>query len=234
MPDSLRQDLTPVYELVQEQILEIIRSGEFRVGDKLPPERALADRLGVSRNSVREAIRGLTEKKILETRRGDGTYVCASVEPSPGDLLTELLKARAKRVKEIFELRTMLEPQIAALAARHITQREINRLKTLIFDQETRLIYGEDDFELDAAFHFHLAEAARNKLLVEVLKTVDHILQESRSAAFRTGDRRRASMRSHYLIVDALERKDPRGAQEAMTLHLLDVEQVIFGSDGQV
>jgi len=230
MSDSLRQDITPVYELVQEQILEIIRSGEFRLGDKLPPERALAERFGVSRNSVREAIRGLTEKQVLETRRGDGTYVCASVEPSPGHLLTEVLKAKAKRIKEIFELRTMLEPQIAALAARYITQREINRLKTLIFDQETRQIYGEDDSELDAAFHFHLAEAARNRLIVEVLKTVDDILHESRSIAVRTGERRKASMRTHYLIVDALERRDPRGAQEAMTLHLQDVEQVIFGS----
>jgi GntR family transcriptional regulator, transcriptional repressor for pyruvate dehydrogenase complex len=223
--------MTPVYQIVQEKLQELISSGEIGLGQRLPSERDLAERFRVSRNSVREAIRGLTEKNVLESRRGDGTYLRGGREDLPALPLGRTLESDARRLKEIFELRRMLEPQIAALAAGQITKRDLKALKMLVFEQEKRHMCRQDDAELDAAFHLRIAEAANNKLIVEVLRTLDHILAESRSEEVRSEERQRVSMRTHYLIVDALERRDPDAAKEAMIAHLLDVEAAILGTE---
>ena len=230
MNQQPQKTMTPVYQAVQHKIQELIRSGEIRLGEKLPSERTLAERFGVSRNSVREAIRGLTEKKMVRSRRGDGTYLRAHLEKSPVPPLKRIMRAESGRLKEIFELRRMLEPQIAALAAGQMTKRSLKALKMLVFEQERRHLHGQDDAELDAAFHLRIAEATNNKLIVEVLKILDQILSESRSATLRNEDRQRVSMRTHYLIIDALERRDPAGARQAMTTHLLEVEAAVLGS----
>jgi GntR family transcriptional repressor for pyruvate dehydrogenase complex len=220
-----------VYEVVQQRIEALIASGDVRCGEKLPSERALAERFGVSRNSVREAIRCLTEKNRLESRRGDGTYLRPEVPISSAEPLTHVLRDKSRRLKEIFELRRMLEPNIAALAARRITPGEVDALKMLVFDQEKRHLYGEDDAELDAAFHSRIALAVGNSLIVEVLKTLDSIIGESRSPDLQNEIRQKVSMRTHYLIVDALEKRDPVAAEQAMTMHLREVETAILGEE---
>jgi GntR family transcriptional repressor for pyruvate dehydrogenase complex len=218
----------PVYEGVRERIQELIRKGELRVGDKLPPERKLAETFKVSRNSVREAIRALAEKNIVRSRHGDGTYISAPEESLFTDSLAQLLRTQSRRIKEVFEFRKLLEPQIASLAAEHISPKEVDRLKILVFEQERRLLAGEDDADLDAAFHLLLARATRNKVLLEVVKTLSHILTETRSGPLQSEQRRRASVRTHILIVDALERGDVQGAREAMRRHLSEVERLVF------
>jgi len=233
MNQPLGEATTPVYEAVQLRLQELIRNGEIRLGEKLPSERALAERFRVSRNSVREAIRGLAEKNIVQSRRGDGTYLRSCLDNSSGQPLAHVLRSQGKRLKEIFELRRMLEPHIAALAAQRITARQIEALKMLVFEQEKRHLYGEDDTELDAAFHLRIAVAARNPLIVEVLKTLDHIIGESRSPALQNEERQKVSMRTHYLIVDALERRDPVAAEQAMTMHLQEIQAAIFGTEQQ-
>ncbi len=225
--------MTPVYQAVQHEIQELIRSGEIRLGEKLPSERTLAERFGVSRNSVREAIRGLTEKSIVQSRRGDGTYLRSHLENSPVPPLRHVMRSESGRLKEIFEFRRMLEPQIAALAAGKMTKKGLKALKMLVFEQERRHVYGEDDAELDAAFHLQIAEAANNKLIVEVLKIIENILAEGRSVALRNEHRQKISVRTHYLIIDALERRDPAAAQQAMTVHLLEVEAAVLESQNK-
>jgi GntR family transcriptional regulator, transcriptional repressor for pyruvate dehydrogenase complex len=231
--NPLQEQTPPVYQAVQQRLEELIRDGEIRLGEKLPSERALAERFQVSRNSVREAIRGLAEKNVIQSRRGDGTYLRSGVDSASVQPLTQVLKAQGKRLKEIFELRRMLEPHIAGLAARRITRRQIEALKMLVYEQEKRHLYGEDDSELDAAFHLRIAVAARNTLIVEVLKTLDHIIGESRSPALQNQERQKVSMRTHYMIVDALERRDPVSAEQAMNMHLQEIETSIFGREQQ-
>lgn len=218
-----------VYEDIREQIEELIRQGELRVGDKLPPERKLAETFKVSRNSVREAIRALAEKSIVRSRRGDGTYICAPDELSVADSLTQALRTRRKRFTDVFAFRKLLEPQIAFLAAQHITRKEIDQLKILVFDQEKRLLTGEDDADLDITFHLLLAKATGNRVLLEVVKTLGHILSETRSDSLKSEERRKASVRTHIVIIDALERGDAEGAQEAMHLHLSEIERTVLG-----
>jgi GntR family transcriptional regulator, transcriptional repressor for pyruvate dehydrogenase complex len=221
----------PVFEDVREQIQELIRTGEFRVGDKLPPERTLAERFKVSRNSVREALRVLAENSVVRSRHGDGTYVCVSQENNLSRSLTMAVEKKRRRLRDIFELRRILEPQIAFLAASNVSRQELDRLKVLIFDQERKIISGEEDADVDAAFHLALARAARNTVIVEVLKTLSCVWGESRSSGLQSEDRRTRSLRTHILIVDALEKKDPVAAKQAMSVHLLEIEQAVFGEE---
>ena len=222
------QQVKLVYEGIREQIQDLIRKGELRVGDKLPPERKLAETFKASRNSVREAIRALAEKSIVKSRRGDGTYIAAPDESLFTDSMAQVLRTRSKRLKEIFEFRRLLEPQIASLAAEHISRKEIDQLKILVFEQERRLLSGEDDADLDAAFHLLLAKATRNKVLLGVVSTLSTILSETRSGPLQGEQRRRASVRTHIVIVDALERSDVDGAGEAMRHHLSEIERAVF------
>lgn len=215
----------PVYEEIREYIREMIRKGELREGDKLPAERKLSQKFLVSRNSVREAIRALAEMGIVESRHGDGTYVC-NFSQSDWVHLNRAVRDREKRLGEIFQFRRILEPQIAALAARHVTRKEIDRLKVLVFEQERRIMEGEDDSDVDAEFHLTLARATKNTVIVDVIQTLDHVLNESRSASLQSEERRRASLRTHILIVDALEKHDPERAMDMMDLHLTEVHRV--------
>jgi GntR family transcriptional repressor for pyruvate dehydrogenase complex len=222
-----------VYEGIRGHIQELIRKGELRVGDKLPPERKLAETFKVSRNSVREAIRALAEKNIVRSRRGDGTYICAPDESTVTDSLRQAVRGQRQRIAEIFEFRRLLEPQIAFLAAENMSRNEVDQLKILVVDQERRIMAGKDDTDLDAAFHLLLARATGNRVIHEVVKTLSHILGETRSEARQSEERRRASVRTHILIIDALERGDGEAAREGMHRHLAEIERTVFDGDSE-
>lgn len=220
-----------LYEEIVVQIQDLIRRGELREGEKLPPERKLAETFKVSRNCVREAIRVLAEKKILKSRRGDGTYICTPDKSALADSLAQAIETQKSRLRDIFEFRQMIEPQIAFLAAHHITRGELDALKILVFEQERKMIAGEDASDLDTAFHLRLAIASKNKVLQEVIRTINGLLAESRSEFLQSEARRKTSVRAHIMIIDALEKKDPKGARRAMHDHLLQVRQTVFGDD---
>jgi len=220
-----------LYEEIVDQIQQLIRRGELKAGDKLPPERTLAQTFKVSRNCVREALRALTEKKVLESRRGDGTYICAPDDSALVSYLAQALQVQQNRLRDIFEFRQMLEPQIAALAARHITPEELARLKILVFEQERKNVTGQDSAALDTEFHLQLAEATRNMVLLEVVKLLNGILLETRSESLQSEARRTASVRSHIEIIDALGKHDEDGACRAMQSHLQKVKQSVYGDE---
>lgn len=218
-----------LYDELVQQIQQMINLGQLKVGDKLPPERGLARTFKVSRNCVRQAIQALSQKNILESRRGDGTYVCAPDASLLDNSFALAIQTQKDMLRDILEFRLLLEPQIAYLAARNITREELNRLKIIVCDQERKLLAGEEDSELDAAFHRHLSEASRNRVIRKVVGTIEGILDESRSEFLQNDARRRSSVIAHLKIIDALEKGDPQEAFQAMKDHLLAVEQNISG-----
>lgn len=220
-----------LYEEIVDQIQQLIRRGELKAGDKLPPERTLAHTFKVSRNCVREALRAMAEKKLLESRRGDGTYICVPDESALVSSLAQAIQMQKNRLLDIFEFRQILEPQIAALAARHINPAELARLKILVFEQERKHVANEDIAELDMEFHLILAKASRNMVLFEVVKLLNGILIETRSEILQSQARRTASLRSHIEIIDALEKHDEDSACRAMRSHLKKVKQTVFGDE---
>ncbi len=222
-----------LYNEIVEYIQEMIRGGEFRVGGRIPPERSLARRFGVSRNCIRQAIQALSEKGILESRRGAGTYVCAPDRTVPIDSLTPPVEIQKDLVRDIIQFRIMLEPQIAALAATRITSEELDRLKIIVCDQDRRNLAGDDDSSLDAEFHLLLAKASRNRIVQRVVGMMNEIINESRSEPLQSEERRRASVIGHIRIIDAMEKGDPRMACQAMKDHLLSVERIVLGNQGE-
>jgi GntR family transcriptional regulator, transcriptional repressor for pyruvate dehydrogenase complex len=218
-----------LYDEIVHKIERMVERGELKVGDRLPAERHLARTFKVSRNCIRQAIQALAQRGLLESRRGDGTYLCA---PDPSvliDSLASVIEAQREFLKEILEFRLLLEPQIAALAARNISREELDRLKVIVCDQERKSLAGIDDGGLDAAFHMLLAQACQNRVIRQVAGTVNGILNETRSESLQSEARRRVSIVGHLRIIDALEARSPQAAFRAMREHIIAVEREIFG-----
>jgi GntR family transcriptional repressor for pyruvate dehydrogenase complex len=221
---SAGKSAPPRYQEVARRLHAMLEAGELREGDRLPPERALAETFQVSRGCVREAVRTLAEKGLLESRHGDGTYVCAS---RPGQL-AQALDAQRHRLRDILELRRVVEPGVAALAAQRATRKDIDALKILICDQQRALLEGGDDTGIDAAFHLALARITGNQALLAMLETLNDTLAETRQRHLRTTRRKADSPTFHLRIISALERKDAAAARRAMEEHLDAVQSELF------
>lgn len=216
------------YELVAQKILELITAKGFEKGTRLPAERALAEQFHVSRTCVREAIRTLSESGVVSSRRGAGTYYQGTdVKSAASQLGTAVSKHRAF-LEEIFELRQLLEPQIAALAAKRISPDMLEALKASVYDQQRIVMEQKDDFEEDAHFHRLLAEATDNRAVLEVLDAAQELLDGTRNAPFRNELRGLTSVKGHMRIVNAIENGDSETARKAMEQHIAEIEAKTF------
>ncbi|MEZ4527124.1 MAG: FadR/GntR family transcriptional regulator [Desulfobacterales bacterium] len=220
-----------LYQEIVEKIKQMIVSGEFAMGDRLPAERRLAQIFRVSRNCIRQAIQALAEKHILETRRGDGTYVCAADESALAESFVLAVQFQKELLHDILEFRLMMEPQVARLAARNITREGLDRLKIILCDQQRKVLAGIADGESDADFHMELARASGNRIMLKVFQTMNEILNESRSETLQAPERNRISVEGHLKIINALENRDPDAAETAMKGHLAAVENFILSAD---
>ncbi len=220
-----------LYEQIVSRIQDMIRSGELKPGDRLPSERDMAQKFRVSRNSVREAIRALAESGMVESRRGDGTYLCATDTAILVDSLAHAIQNQKHRLRDIFDFRRLVEPHIAELAARHITDEELAQLKVMVCDQDRRILAGEDGADMDMAFHLLLARISGNRIMHDVLQALHTMLMESRSEFLQTEARKRTSVTAHLRLIDALEKRDPDAARDAMKTHLEKIEQAVFDDE---
>ena len=219
-----------LYNTIIEKIRDMIRSGELKPGDRLPPERKLAEDFGVSRNSLRQAIQAMSERRLIESRQGDGNYISPSVDSSFfSDNIIDAIIEQKGFLRDILELRQVMEPQIAFLAAERVTPDQIDSLKILVCDQHRAVIDHKDADFLDSAFHLKLAEYSGNRVISQVMKTIRSVINETRSGWLQTHERRLSSVEGHLRIIDALESGSPDKAFEAMKKHLLEVEQHILG-----
>ncbi|WP_026556841.1 FadR/GntR family transcriptional regulator [Arthrobacter sp. 35W] len=208
------------------KIKEMILSGELSAGDRLPPEKELSEKLGLSRSSLREAVKALEIIRVLDVRRGDGTYV-TSLEPA---LLTEAVSFivdlhQDKSVLEIFEVRRILEPAAAAMAAGHITAEQLTALRATMadVDEDTSV---EDLVNHDLVFHGLIAQAAENSYLASLLDGLSS--NTVRARIWRGLTQEKAVSRTlseHAAIADALERGDAELARALLTVHISGVEQ---------
>lgn len=201
-------------------IKKMIISGELRAGQRLPAERELAASLGVSRPSMREAIRALTALNIIESRHGDGTYV-SSLEP---ELLSEpidfLLQVNADSLVALFEARRELESGIAALAAERATELELAELEDFVKSGHALIDDVEAFIEHDVEFHARIRRAARSPIFASLLSSVETLSLESRRRTAQTEAVRARSLRDHHRLVKVLRARDSNLARQAMLEHL--------------
>jgi GntR family transcriptional repressor for pyruvate dehydrogenase complex len=213
---------------VVTQIHELIRDGKLKAGDQLPSERDLADTFKVSRTSVREALRALETEGLVISRTGMGNFVADLPIESLVAPLAKLLIEGKDALADIFEMRKLVEPHIASLAAERATTRDIERMKTILERQSAAVNRGETGIEADAEFHFAIGQATQNQALKKLVSGLMEILSQSREDSLQTPDRRRASLESHRNILFAIEEHDKTKAQEAMFHHIEQVEEDVL------
>jgi len=216
-----------VYEEVAQQIERLILK-ELRPGDKLPPERELAEILRVSRSSVRDAIRGLELRGLVEPRQGAGTIVR---EPSAEPLanpFANALKRRREMVSELLDFRKMLEPPLAARAATHASADEISEMEEILQRQEAKQAQGDAAVAEDAEFHYSVALASGNSVVLKVIDIIMDLLRDTRERSLQVEGRPEKSLAGHRRILRAVKRHDAEAAKAAMRRHIEDVEEIIL------
>jgi len=202
-------------------IEDLIKGGELSAGDRIPSERFLAEKFRVSRNTVREAIKALAEKAVVVSKRGAGTFVAEGALSCMIDGVTR----KKRRIKEIIELRSMLEPQIAALAASRIDDEALAELEEILRVQTDAVAKGSDRASFDERFHRIIVRATGNGVLLDIYDTVHDVLAESRVSELQSQQRSVMSLDYHQLIFEALKRKSPADAARHMQEHMEQVEQ---------
>lgn len=216
----------PMTESVIQQLRGMIQSGELRPGDRLPPEQQLAVQVGTSKNTVREAVRALVSARILDVRRGDGTYV-TSLQP---DLLLEGIGAAVELMQddaiiELVEVRRVLESAVTGMAAERISEQTLEDLAECL---DQMRIAGADQDQLilhDARFHAIVADAAGNGTLRSMLAGVSGVGLRGRAwRAIVDHDAAGRAIAEHERILEALRLRDRELAESAARVHVASTQ----------
>ena len=225
-----------MYAQIVEQICRLIKEDTLKPGDKLPSERLLIEKLGVSRPSVREALAVLDILGIVETKGGKGNFIADNAN----------LSSYKKRLKglsieessfELLQARELIEPEIAGLAAENATAKDIKAIHqslAKITKNAKEITEFSTEFELNLGFHLNVARATHNKILEE---TVGYLINGLRGKLWmklkeniwKEGDRPQAYFKEHTHIFEAIEKKNKESARERMCQHLEGAEKEMFG-----
>ncbi len=199
-------------------------------GDKLPPERELCATLNISRATLREALRALEDRRLIERRPGRGTVVCTPPEPQLALSFEPSTDEGAREFAQAAELRRIVEPQVAELAALRATELDLAQLDEILRESHAGLT-AEESLRLDVEFHRRLAVAAGNPLLVGVCEAMNGLVHDVRLRSHLAREGRRNSIEGHQRLYAALAAHDPAAARRAMDDHLADVGELIAGLD---
>lgn len=217
---------------IVDRIKASIDRGELRPGDRLPPERELARHLGVSRLSVREAIKVLCAMGLLEVRPGEGTFVRRATADSLVDpvLLGHLVEEGT--LVELTEVRMVIEVEMAGLAAARATDEDIEALTAIHQRMADQIARGENFLDADREFHVALCEATRNGVLQKVYEGIMDLIDHLRRRTYHVPGVDIRARDTHQAILDAVRARDPAAARDAMRRHMESVRrdlEVILG-----
>lgn len=223
---------------IYEQIKDLILSGIFKPGDRLPPERELAEKLGVSRPVVREAINRLIAKGYVENIHGSGNYVLSiterSFEEGPID---DFLKRSEENLPFIVEVRKILETWSAAMSAVRAEDRDLEMIEEYLKEFEVAVTRGKDWYKIDANFHMSIAYATHNPLLIHLMDSIFHMIEKVTLKIEQKvhSDREKSLnlLNQHREIYEAIRSKNPELAYIKMMEHMLFIEREIAGRTGR-
>jgi GntR family transcriptional repressor for pyruvate dehydrogenase complex len=213
-----------LYEQVLERIRAHVADRGLSAGDRLPSERDLAERLGVSRASVKQALVVLEAQGLLNIRHGGGAYLTTN-RLEAADPVEELVERR-QRLPEVLEAREALETKLAELAALRRTKKDLDAIDDALAFMQAEITRGEFGVEGDRRFHEAITAAANSGLLAEFMRSIAAQIAESRSESLRQPGRPPRSLTQHRKIADAIRMSDPRGAAAAMRRHVQTVSKV--------
>ena len=198
---------------------QIVAEGQLKPGDKLPNEVELSRQLGVSRATLREALRDLTVQGVLEVRRGKGTFVSSHVGEIEDFGFDRLGRMRGQ-LRDLFELRSIFEPKAAALACRRATAEELSDILEKGAAVERCIRAGRDRTRADRAFHTAIVRATHNEFMVRLLPIISRAVEGAISAGEHGEELAQVTLRDHALLLEFLEKRDPEGAEHAMAIHM--------------
>lgn len=214
---------------IAEQIRSSILAGEFTPGDKLPPERELAEMFGVSRPSVREALNLLAASGLVESYQGGGTVVKSLVELAAGNPLSEMIKGERARALDVIEVRKSMEAWTAYYAAQRALPEDLRKLEQIIVEMERNLEGMKPSQDLDANFHFIIAQATHNVVWLHFMQSIFDAMKEFQRGVWRvvyqTEEDHRVLFRHHRDVFEAIRDRDAERARDAMLTHLTFAEQ---------
>lgn len=221
-----------IYTAIVEQILEGIRNGIFPPGEMLPSERSLASQLGVSRASLREAVRVLEHAGVLDVRSGTGTFISADSMSK-----ASVLRARSASVGEhspldLIVVRLHVEPLGAELAASHHNTRDLQVIASTLEQHDRVLLEGSDPSEPDLAFHLAVSAASHNQVLLDTQERFVELMHEGTWSRMKGESRSRESasrafLNEHIDIYEYIRKRDGKRASKLMTMHLENVRDAL-------
>lgn len=213
----MKEEITkPLGETTSEKIIKLIVDENLKIGDKLPNEYELADKLGVGRSTIREAIKALVSRNILEIKRGSGTFIRCGVADDPLGLI--FVKDKLKLAVDLLEIRFMIEPKIASLAAINATEEDIEELSKLCDEVEELILNGMPHMEKDIEFHTAIARSSKNLVTTNLVP----IINESIAVFIDVTNTqlKNETIETHKEILNAIKSKNANEAHDAMLLHL--------------
>ncbi|PVB63130.1 FadR/GntR family transcriptional regulator [Labrenzia sp. 011] len=213
-------------DAVVDQIEDLILKGVLQSGDRLPPERELADQLKVSRPVLRDALRRLEERDLIESRRGGGTFVCDLIGPIFSEAIVQLISRHPSAVSDYFEFRRSIESQAAELASLRAAPSDLARLEDIVSRMQTA--HDTEDLtaeaRLDVEFHHAVGEAAHNVVMLHTLRSCYRLLENgvfyNRGRLYRFPTARAELLQQHKAIVAAIAGQDPESACRASEAHI--------------
>ena len=212
-------------EDIVSKLLALLKEKKLQPGDRLPPERELAERLQVSRPSLREALRALSIMHVVEIRQGSGTYI-SSLEPKRlVEHLDFVFALSVATYLSLFEARKVVEVGICGLAAQRITDEEIARLESCLEKSLSGVTEPERYFQADVELHEIITEAAASPILSRIMAGISQLSLASRKRTVVLPGIANQVIEDHRAIIQALKQRDPEAARQAMYQHLTHVEQ---------
>ena len=213
-----------LYEQIVQQIEDSILQGALKPGDQLPAERELAQQFGVSRTAVREAVKVLREKGLVEAYSGRGTFITDGTSQAIRQSLDLMIKiGQPEGSSHLVEVREILEPEIAALAATRAEEHHIAAMREAVAVMDRAEPNADAYIEADLDFHLSLAEAAANPVILSLIDSIVGLLREQRMTIFSVEGGPERGQFHHKRILEAVARRDPGLAREAMRAHLQQV-----------
>ena len=210
----------------EDELMKYILQEPIKTGEKIPNEFELAEKFGVGRSTIREAVKGLVSRGILEVRRGSGTYVI-NTNPLENDPLGfGKIEDKYELALELFEVRLMIEPEIAALACKNASEEDLIHLKKLCDETEELYLGGHNHIQKDIEFHTYIARCSKNQVVEILLPVIHTAVLTFANVTHRL--LREETISSHRAITSAIMQRDSVGARCAMIMHLTYNRQTIM------
>lgn len=201
------------------KIIELIVDNNLNAGDKIPTEYELATLLNVGRSTIREAIRELSTRNILEVKRGSGTFVCENCGIAKDPLGFTFVKDKAKLVHDLFEIRYIIEPKIAAMAAQRANDKQIYEIENLCNEVEKQILSSQPHGQKDIEFHTAIAKSSGNITMPTILPIINQSILLF--IDITNSQIKQETIQTHREIVDAIKAHDANAAYDAMILHMV-------------